>query len=80
MSEKIYNTNLPTIGGYTTRKPRCGRVTQRPWSFRLDVENELYLDSMPNKGRYVNDLIALDRRYDIMVKAKYHDLSKLDQL
>lgn len=63
------------------RKHRTkGLVTQRPFSFRLDEGNLLYVDSQPNKGRYINKLIELDRRYDILLLSKYHDLSKIRNL
>lgn len=38
-----------------------GNVTQKVFSFRLDVEHLPWLELQPNKGRYINDLIARDR-------------------
>lgn len=38
-----------------------GNVTQKVFSFRLDVEHLAWLDEQPNKGRYINELIAKDR-------------------
>lgn len=38
-----------------------GVVTQKMVSFRLDIDNMEWLDRQPNKGRYINDLIAADR-------------------
>ena len=38
-----------------------GNVTQKVLSFRLDVEHLAWLEKQPNKGRYINELIAKDR-------------------
>ena len=38
-----------------------GNVTQKVFSFRLDVEHFAWLEMQPNKGRYINELIAKDR-------------------
>lgn len=38
-----------------------GKVTQKVFSFRIDVEHLPWLELQPNKGRYINDLIAKDR-------------------
>ena len=38
-----------------------GNVTQKVFSFRLDVEHLAWLEMQPNKGRYINELIAKDR-------------------
>lgn len=38
-----------------------GNVTQKVFSFRLDVEHLAWLELQPNKGRYLNELIAKDR-------------------
>ena len=38
-----------------------GNVTQKVFSFRLDVEHLPWLEKQPNKGRYLNELIAKDR-------------------
>lgn len=44
---------------------KCGRergkVTQKVFSFRIDVEHLPWLEMQSNKGRYINDLIARDR-------------------
>lgn len=34
-----------------------GTIRQKMMSFRLDNDNVLWLESQPNKGRYINDLI-----------------------
>lgn len=81
IEEKLYNQHLPTLTDSMNRKTRYkGLVTQKKFSFRLDNSNALYLDTMPNKGRYLNDLIMLDRQYDLMTLAKRHDLSKIYRL
>lgn len=38
-----------------------GETNQKMMSFRLDQENEFWLSSFPNKGRYINNLIRADR-------------------
>lgn len=38
-----------------------GERSQKMMSFRLDQENEFWLSTMPNKGRYLNNLIRADR-------------------
>lgn len=38
-----------------------GERSQKMMSFRLDHENEFWLSTMPNKGRYINNLIRADR-------------------
>ena len=38
-----------------------GETSQKMMSFRLDQENEFWLSSFPNKGRYINNLIRADR-------------------
>ena len=38
-----------------------GNVTQKVFSFRLDVEHLAWLEKQPNKGRYINELIEKDR-------------------
>lgn len=38
-----------------------GKVTQKVFSFRIDVEHLPWLEMQANKGRYINDLIAKDR-------------------
>ncbi len=39
-----------------------GVITQKMISFKLDNDNLEWLQMQPNKGRYINDLIARDRR------------------
>lgn len=50
-----------------------GIVTQKMMSFRLDLDNVLWLESMENKGRYLNDLIRLDRKNDLTVRLQYNE-------
>ena len=38
-----------------------GVLTQKMVSFRCDNDNMLWLESQPNKGRYLNNLIRKDR-------------------
>lgn len=38
-----------------------GTRSQKMMTFRCDNENIVWLESKPNKGRYINDLIARDR-------------------
>lgn len=38
-----------------------GERGQKMVTFRLDLENEIWLQQQPNKGRYINNLIAADR-------------------
>lgn len=38
-----------------------GESGQKMVTFRLDLENEEWLQQQPNKGRYINNLIAADR-------------------
>lgn len=46
----------------TRRKyAKRGETNQKMMSFRLDQENEFWLSSFPNKGRYINNLIRADR-------------------
>lgn len=39
-----------------------GVITQKMISFKLDNDNLEWLQMQPNKGRYINALIARDRR------------------
>lgn len=39
------------------KKSPKGERTQKMFSFRLDFDLIDYLDSQPNKGRFINDLI-----------------------
>lgn len=45
------------------RKKRSANGTraQKMVTFRLDYENEDWLNQQPNKGRYLNELIQADR-------------------
>lgn len=38
-----------------------GSKSQKMFAFRLDNDLREWLDSQPNKGRYLNDLIREDR-------------------
>lgn len=40
-----------------------GERSQKPFAFRLDAENIDWLNQQPNKGRYINELIAADRKH-----------------
>lgn len=50
-----------------------GLITQKMMSFRLDNDNALWLDSIPNKGRYINELIRIDRYNDFLSRLEYKD-------
>lgn len=39
-----------------------GSTNQKMMSFRLDNENQDWLLQQPNKGRYINELIAKDKQ------------------
>lgn len=39
-----------------------GERGQKMMSFRLDSENQEWLTRFQNKGRYINELIAADRK------------------
>lgn len=39
-----------------------GVITQKMVSFKLDNDNLEWLQKQPNKGRYINSLIELDRK------------------
>ena len=43
------------------RYAKRGEKSQKMLSFRLDQENEFWLSTQPNKGRYINNLIRADR-------------------
>lgn len=46
----------------TRRKyAKRGEKSQKLVAFRLDLENEFWLSTFPNKGRYLNNLIRADR-------------------
>lgn len=53
-------TQAGTRKAYSAR----GEQAQRMMSFRLDYENAEYLSTKPNKGRFINDLIAQARAND----------------
>ncbi len=40
----------------------AGTRTQKMMSFRVDLDNVEWLEAQANKGRYINELIAADRR------------------
>lgn len=50
-----------------------GVVTQKMMSFRLDNDNALWLETQDNKGRYLNDLIRLDRKNDLTIRLRYNE-------
>jgi len=37
-----------------------GTITQKMVSFRCDLDNFEWLNQMPNKGRYLNDLLRYE--------------------
>lgn len=41
---------------------KAGERSQKSITFRLDLENADWLDQQTNKGRYINNLIASDRK------------------
>ena len=43
------------------RYAKRGEKSQKMLSFSLDQENEFWLSTQPNKGRYINNLIRADR-------------------
>lgn len=59
MQEQSRKEKKPRI-----RRPYAadGTRSQKMMSFRVDNENIQWLDSQVNKGRYINNLIAEDRR------------------
>lgn len=42
-----------------------GERSQKMMSFRVDNDVADWLSQQPNKGRYINDLIAADKRLSI---------------
>jgi hypothetical protein len=58
--EKARINQAGTRKAYSAR----GEQAQRMMSFRLDHENAEYLNTKPNKGRFINDLIAQARASD----------------
>lgn len=59
MDEKK-NTQVGTRRLYSAK----GERGQRMMSFRLDVDNIEYLNTKPNKGRFINDLISKAREQE----------------
>ena len=55
--EKDKITQAGTRKAYSSR----GERTQKMMSFRLDYENAEFLNTLPNKGRFINDLISQAR-------------------
>lgn len=55
MEEKTEKTRI------RRKYAKQGNRSQKMISFRLDQENEFWLSTQPNKGRYINRLIAADR-------------------
>lgn len=43
------------------KKSPKGERTQKLFSFRLDLDLIEYLDSQPNKGRFINELIRQEK-------------------
>lgn len=48
------------IEGAKKRKAPKGTRTQKMMNFRLDNSLANWVDTQPNKGRYLNDLIRFD--------------------
>ena len=44
------------------RYAKRGTIGQKMVSMRIDAEHLDWLEQQPNKGRYINELIAADRR------------------
>lgn len=49
-----------------------GVATQKMVTFKLDLKLAAWLDSKPNKGRYLNNLIEKDIKTAIAI-GQYHD-------
>lgn len=47
-----------------------GEKTQKMFSFKLDLKLWTWLNSKPNKGRYLNELIERDIKRSLV---EYHD-------
>lgn len=56
-TEKNKGKQVGTRKAYATD----GKREQKMMSFRLDADNADYLNTFPNKGRYINELIARER-------------------
>lgn len=50
-----------TLAAERKKRAPNGTRTQVMFNFRLDKENAQWLDTFPNRGRYLNDLIKADR-------------------
>lgn len=61
MNKESKQTQAGTRKAYTAR----GEQSQRMMSFRLDLENIEYLKTKPNKGRFINELIAAARANEL---------------
>lgn len=48
----------------TRKEYKHGTTTQKMWAFRLDDENQEWLQKQPNKGRAVNELIKTAREQE----------------
>ncbi len=48
----------------------AGQRAQKMMTLRVDLENLEWLQTKPNKGRYINDLIAADRVKTLFVNGK----------
>lgn len=48
----------------------AGQRAQKMMSLRVDLENLEWLQTKPNKGRYINDLITADRLKTLFVNGK----------
>lgn len=53
------------VEGARKRKAPKGTRTQKMFNFRLDDSLSNWLDTQPNKGRYLNDLIRNDMQKHI---------------
>lgn len=63
-SNTILKVMIKEERGESVRKAYApkGERSQKMMSFRVDLENINWLEAQPNKGRYINDLIAADRK------------------
>ena len=48
----------------------AGQRAQKMMTLRVDLENLEWLQTKPNKGRYINDLIAADRCKTLFVNGE----------
>lgn len=51
-----------TTAGGRKAYARKGERAQKMFNFRLDLDHWEWLQQQPNKGRYLNELIAADRK------------------